>query len=277
MSANMKVWQIYYKNEHLPQLEKAFIPWDNTANPHPEFQEWYVWNKEHQQCLDDGLDYWGHISWKFRQKTNLSGEKFIEWINANPGYDLYFVNPSIANESCFINGWEQGDMYHPNISQIGNMFLEKIGYKDVDVTTILMDRRITMWCNYLVGSRKFWIKFMEFGEKLFSEAAKDPKFNHLVFGEGGSRYAFNPALPMFIFLIERLVPTFIELEGIKCLAYQHTDATIHEKYRPYIADIRALSDLKVAINEHNDDNLFHVWSHYRQSLLARHPGILQLE
>jgi len=277
MSTNMKVYQIYYKNEHLPQLETAFTPWDNTANPHPEYQEWYVWNKDYQKCCDEGLDYWGFLSWKFRQKTNLSGEQFLDWIKANPGYDLYFANPSIVNEACFINGWEQGDLYHPNISDIGNTFLEKIGYKDVDVTTILMDRSITMWCNYLVGSRAFWDKFMTFGEKLFTEAAKDPEFNHLVFGEGGSRYAFNPNLPMFIFLIERLVPTFIELEGIKCLAYQHTDATLHEKYRPYIGEIRALSDLKVAINAYNDDNLYNVWQVYRNSLLQRHPGILQLE
>jgi|688.fasta_scaffold05343_23 hypothetical protein len=277
MSNNIKIHQIYYKTEQLPQLDPAFIPWNNIANPHPEYQEWYVWNKDYQKCCDEGLEYWGFLSWKFGQKTNLNGEQFIKFIEDNPGYELYFVNPSIANEALFTNGWEQGDKYHPNISQIADMFLAKIGYSDVHVREILTDRSTTMWCNYIVGSRKFWDGFMAFGTKLFDEAKKDLEFNQLVFGVGGSKYAFNPNLPMFIFLIERLVSIYIELEGIKVLAYRHTTETVGEKYKPYIGDIIALSDLKVLINRYDSDELYDIWLQYRTTILRQHPGILGLE
>jgi hypothetical protein len=133
------------------------------------------------------LDYWGYVSWKFKEKTGLSGEQVINFILNNPGQDVYLLNPCIINEACFANSWEQGDLYHPNISNIGNIFLKKIGYTDVDVKSMLLDRHTTVFANYIVGSRKFWEKFMEFSRKLFTEAEKDLEFKHQVFGTGLSQ------------------------------------------------------------------------------------------
>ena len=277
MSPIIKIFQIYYKPEQLAGLDSAFTPCDNTANLHPELQEWHVWDREYENIKAQGLDYWGLVSWKFKEKTNLTGTQFLDFITSNPGADLYFVNPCIVNEALFANGWEQGDIYHPNISTIGNSFLTKIGYEDVDVANIVLDRNCTMFANYFVGSRDFWDRFMTFSRKLFTEAEKDPVFKQQVFRAGLSNYAHGKSLPNFAFLIERLVPTFIDLEKISTLAYQYTPETVLEKYKPYLGDIRALSSLKVLINEHNSDELYDIWNHYRNSLLRQHPGILGLE
>lgn len=277
MSLSIKIFQIYFKPEQLATLDPAFVPLDNTVNLKPELREWAIWEQEYERICAEGLDYWGFVSWKFKEKTNLSGEQFLSFITNNPGADLYFVNPCIVNEAVFANSWEQGDIYHPNISTIGNSFLTKIGYEDVDVRNMLLDRNCTMFANYIVGSRAFWDKFMTFTRKLFTEAEKDPVFKHQVFGAGLSNYAHDKTLPNFTFLIERLIPTFIDLEKISTLAYQYTSETLPEKYKPYLGDIRALSSLKVLINEHDSDELYHIWNHYRNSLLQQHPGILGLE
>ena len=105
MLANTKVFQIYYKPDQLAMLEPEFTPYDNTENLRPELREWYVWDKAYQQCCDEGLEYWGFCSQKFNQKTNLTGAQYLEFIDANPGYDLYFVNPAIINEAVFANSW----------------------------------------------------------------------------------------------------------------------------------------------------------------------------
>ena len=273
----MKIFQIYFKPELKQHCDPAFTPLDNTANPRPELREWDVWDREYENILAQGLDYWGFVSWKFKEKTNLSGQQFIDFITSNPGADVYFVNPCIVNEAVFANSWEQGDLYHPNISTIGNSFLTKLGYEDVDVKSMVLDRNCTMFANYVVGSRSFWERFMTFSRRLFTEAEKDPVFKHQVFGAGLSNYAHDKTLPNFTFLIERLIPTFIDLEQISALGYQYTSETVPEKYKPYLGDLRALSSLKVLINEHNSDELYNIWNHYRNSLLRQHPAILGLE
>jgi hypothetical protein len=281
MLPNTKIFQIYYKPELKYQCDPAFTAYDNTANPRPELREWDVWDRFHQGMLSgvlsEELDMWGFVSWKFKEKTNLSGQQFVDFITANPGYDVYFVNPCIVNEAAFINSWEQGDIHHPNISAIGNSFLTKLGYEDVSVRDLVLDRTRTMFANYVVGTRDFWDRFMLFSNKLFTEAEKDPEFKTQVFGAGLSNYAHDKSLPNFTFLIERLIPTFIELEGFNALPYQYTQETVAAKYQPYFADIQALSDLKVLINQHESDELYTIWNHYRHKFLKDNPGILGLE
>jgi hypothetical protein len=253
------------------------VPLDNTDNPNPELREWDVWDREYDSLIASDLEYWGFVSWKFKEKTNLTGQQVYDFINAYPGQDVYLLNPCIVNEACFANSWEQGDYYHPNISAIGNKFLQKIGYGDVDVKSMLLDRNTTVFANYVVGSRKFWTKFMEFSRKLFTEAEKDPVFKEEVFGAGGSNYAHDKTLPNFTFLIERLIPTFIELEELSAVGFKHSPDTLAMKYQPYADDIMALSNLKVAVNRYNSDELYDVWNFYRHKFLGQNQGILGLE
>jgi hypothetical protein len=118
---------------------------------------------------------------------------------------------------------------------------------------------------------------MEFTRKLFSEADKDPEFKHQVFGQGLSNYAHDRSLPNFTFLIERLIPTYLELEGIKSVGYKHTPDTVPMKYQAIIDEIMALSDLKVLINQHSSDELYDIWNLYRHKFLQNNPSALQLE
>jgi hypothetical protein len=277
MSTNIKVFQIYFKPELKVHCDPAFTPLDNTSNPRPELREWDVWDREYENIVKQDLDYWGFVSWKFKEKTGLTGQQVFDFINATPGQDVYLFNPCVVNEACFANSWEQGDIHHPNISTIGNSFLKKIGYGDIDVKGMVLDRNTTVFANYIVGSREFWAKFMEFTRKLFSESEKDPEFKHQVFGQGLSNYAHDRSLPNFTFLIERLIPTYLELEGIKSVGYKHTPDTLPMKYQAIIDEIMALSDLKVLINQHSSDELYDIWNLYRHKFLQNNPSALQLE
>ena len=277
MSTNTKIFQIYFKPELEQYCDPLFVPLDNTANPRPELREWDVWDREHEKRLGENLDLWGYVSWKFKEKTNLTGQQVLSHIVANPGYDVYLFNPCIVNEAVFPNSWWQGDMWHKGISDIANKFYSKLGYEDVDVRSILIDRNKAVFANYVVGNTKFWTKFMEFSRKLFTEADKDPEFKELVFGAGHSNYAHDASLPMFTFLIERLIPTFIELEELSSCPYVYDVATLPIKYQPVWGDIQALSDLKVAVNQYEDDTLYNIYDHFRTRLLEGNPGILGLE
>jgi hypothetical protein len=277
MLNSTKILQIYFKPEQLAQLDPAFEPVDNTNNPQPQIQEWLLWDREYNRLCQEGVDYWGFVSWKYKHKMGLTGQQTLDYIVENPGYDVYLFNPAIANEAVFANGWEQGDFYHPGLSDIANDFLVKVGYEDPDVKNVLLDRTRMGFATYFVANRKFWDGYMELSRKIFTEAEKDVNFKEQVFAEGGSGYNLNKSLSNFPFLNERLVGTYMELNGLKILPYRHTSNTLPEKYRPYITEIRALSDLKVLINQYESDELYTIWNHYRHKFLAENPGILNLE
>ena len=277
MPTNTKIFQIYYKPEQKAELDPDFIPYDNTENPKPELREWYVWDKEYEKLSKENIEYWGFLSAKFKHKTNLTGQQVHEFINANPNYDVYLFNPCLVNEAVFINGWEQGDIHHPIISPIADNFLKKIGYQNPNVRGQLADRTNTLYCNYIIGSKYFWDKFMTFGRRIFTEAILDKEFNHMVFGEGLSNYSLDRSLPNFIFLIERLLPTFLQLERIKSLPYIHTENTMHSKYKPYFNDIAALSELKALTNKYGSHELSNVWLFYRNQFITNNNSAMRLE
>jgi len=208
----MKIFQVYYKHEQLDSLDPAFSPYDNTANPHPELREWYTIKEIYTWAKQLELSMWGTVSWKFRQKTGITGEDFVKFIENNPGHDVYFINPAVINEAVFANSWEQGDIHHAGISQLANKFLTQIGYVDVDVKAMVLDRTRTSFSNYFVGTAEFWNRYIAFIDKIFIEADKDPKFKQSVFGTGTSNYAADRSLPNFIFIVERLLSIFIELD-----------------------------------------------------------------
>jgi hypothetical protein len=141
----------------------------------------------------------------------------------------------------------------------------------------VLDRNRTVFANYVIGNHKFWNQFMDFSRKLFTEADKDPIFKHQVFGEGLSNYAHDKSLPNFTFLIERFIPTFLDIHDYDVCAYVYDDQTLPQKYQPFINDIRYLSELKVLTNQHDSDELYNIWNHFRTDFLRRNPQILGLE
>ena len=118
---------------------------------------------------------------------------------------------------------------------------------------------------------------MAFSRQLFTEADKDQDFKHQVFGQGLSNYAHDKSLPNFTFLIERLIPTFLDIYDYKVCPYTYDDQTLPEKYRAVANDVKYLSDLKVLINRYNSDELFDIWNYFRMDYLRRNPSILGLE
>jgi len=277
----MKIFQIYFDPVQKQHCDPAFTPYNNTANPNPKLQEWLIWKSFYEGMksgvLSEELDLWGFVSWRFKQKTNLDGQSIVDWIESNPGYDVYLINPAIVNEAVFANGWEQGEYYHPGISATANKFLSNAGYADYNVNEVLLDRTRMGFATYFVATRKFWDGYMAFSNLLFTQAEQDPKIKQEIFGDGLSGYSRDASLPMFAFINERLVGTYMDLQESKVLAYQYTADTVADKYQPYFGDISALSNLKVLINQYESDELYTIWNHYRHKFLGENPEILNLE
>src|SRR5690349_19958638 len=81
--------QAWYHRDQLPYLDPAFTPLDNTANPHPDWAEYHLFLQAYEAGQHRGADLFGILSWRFREKSHVEGRRFLDFIRANPGYDVY--------------------------------------------------------------------------------------------------------------------------------------------------------------------------------------------
>ena len=278
----MKIYQIYYNKSQRSSMDAGFIPYDNTLNPKPHLAEWYVWNKEYDNNKNE--DYWGFLSWKFKQKMNIDSNVVKYAIAQNPGYDCYIFNPCVIAEAMFINPWMQSKMYLPELPSIANEFLKRIGaLTEGNVEDDMMDRTKTLYCSYIIGNDKFWSNYLAMSKQIFQIATDDNTFMEKMFlpnkVERSSLMERNrhARLPLFPFFQERLVSTFLQYSDLKVYAYKHNEVTMPRKYREVIDEIEAIAQLKVDINNKVKGATLTKYNKLRKESLNRHSNILNLE
>jgi len=95
-SINLSIWQIFYDYTSFSKLDKDFIPYDNT-NEITLFFESDIISKIHKthKELWSKSDYVGVLSWRFKEKTNLTGQLIKEHIKNNKNIDIYNLTPTI--------------------------------------------------------------------------------------------------------------------------------------------------------------------------------------
>ena len=172
MSKTIKIFQNYYDEAHLQELDPEFIPNDCRSNPFPEYREMGVFLQFHRSGQTREAEYVGILSPKFCHKANISGREFIRFIEANPGFDVYFINPFPQNAYHSFNVWEHGEAYHVGIEQLAQKLLNRSGYS-ISISDMGRNDHSTLaYCNYWVGNSKFWDTYMGFITPLFETIAE---------------------------------------------------------------------------------------------------------
>jgi hypothetical protein len=211
----LAIYQIYYLENQLSKLVKEFIPYDNCANPDPRWREYYVFRNAYLNKSYLNAAYTGYFSWKFQEKTQLSGEEFNSFVRRNPGYDVYFVNPFPDQAAIYKNVWLQGDRCHPGILPFVEKMFRSLSY-EISPRELVQPYQVGAFCNYWVGNARFWKEFIEFCEPAYQyiETRLDPedaKFIH-------SRADRSIQAPYIPFIMERFFTTFLLTKG-KSLKY----------------------------------------------------------
>ena len=226
---NVKIYQIYYLNEQVSRLDPAFTPYDNCNPPYDKdtsnrLREWPIIRTHGlERAKNDNADIWGFVSYKWDEKTLISGQKFIDFIKTNPDNDVWFMEPNYKPFNPFMNSWIQGDLFHPGISNIVNSFLQFDSTK-IDVRKIPMP---ICYYNFFAGTAKFWNRYFQVMDNLIKICENDPELKKIVF-ETGAGHGNDPTVPYFIFIVERMFPTIISLMGLDSagLKYKHNDFVI---------------------------------------------------
>lgn len=157
-----KIFQIYFSEEQLVELDPSFIPFDNSSSISPDEFEYYVFRTQYEKGLISNVGYTGYVSWKFGEKTSLTGQEFIKFCTDNPGYDVYFVNP-FPMEICLGNIWQQGDIRHPGLQEISQHIFDHLNYR-INLDEIPRSLRLSAFCNYWVGNKSFGMNSWRFAD-----------------------------------------------------------------------------------------------------------------
>lgn len=264
-----RVFQIYYEPWQRDLIDPAFVPLDNAGTP-TEYLEFDLFERlaasEHVQ----GAALWGALSWRYTEKTGLTGAALLDVIAANPGHDVYYCNALPQHEALYHNLWLQGETAHPRFLEMVEAWMAAAGLPE-DETRLIVPSTLYSTANYFVGTPAFWSAYLSFVRgaivradanlpepirtEIHSTAADDRNLH------GGSTY-----MP---FIVERLFPTFMrlagsELKGFKVpLALPEEDINVH---------LRLLREMKDTAWRTKSQWLAACWVNYRNLYLTQHHG-----
>jgi len=223
------VYQIKYSDEVVGTLDKAFIKYDCRDNPESEKREIAHMLRFYEEGAwrHQGFEHFGLVSPKFSIKTGISSQAFLDWIDANRGYDVYFVNPFPQLIYWHFNVWTQGEFWHPGLADLADALFAGAGLSIRVENLPRNTASSSLYSNYWVGNEKFWNIYMPFVRKLV--AAVDN------IDTGVRKKLFEPAphyapAAYFPFVFERIFSTFLVLHGnIACLPYHYGHGEILER------------------------------------------------
>jgi hypothetical protein len=278
---NLKLFKICYMQDQIDSIDPSFTVWNNIENLNEQLREFPVFEQAHESLKNTDVDLWGLVSPKFEQKTNISGHQFISWIqkthSLNP-CNVYFINPVPIVESLFTSTIHHGENCHNGMEGI---LQRNLSLFNVSLNSMYMDCNTFSLCNYFVGDKYFWDKYINFVHS-FLISINNNKSDYDLMYNTSAQYGPNTHLPFYTFVIERLFSIFLNInkETIKVSHYQYNKQALINKTglpEPIIDELQALKDMKQIAISAGYFNMMHHWAFFRNRMAVQHPYLFLME
>jgi hypothetical protein len=242
-----RIYQAYYRDDQVANLDPEFTPYDNRVNPVANIYEHYIYHQTRNISQQDGVTLWGTFSWQWKNKLHgPTAQDVLDFIEHDPGYDVYIFNAYAEDEAVSFNVWEQGQWCHPYILHLGRRLLDLMG-EDPKLVEQPMTKDSYLAANYFVGTAEFWDGLLEFLDRF---VAAIPMLNEadteLLKTSAG--YGPNGALDHTGFICERLISTYIVRSQCRVKSWGGSSE---------------LSAFKAAAVNANDKASLHKWNQIR--------------
>lgn len=233
MHRKIGIYRNYSHPDLIGYLDPGFIPLDWTHNPYPQIREVAIHHDFGQREAYREHHLSGVLSPKFFSKTKMRAARAHDWIEANPGYEIYLISggpfmPYVAFNSiergCAIHGDEFESRARLVYSALGVELPERLGRQTA---------RNLAYTSAFVATQDFWRTWTrEILEPLRVMETGNPDVAHAAYSL--TPY-FSPTPAYWVaFLYERLISYFIQLRGIKALFYPWTaDEILGLNFQPH--------------------------------------------
>lgn len=217
-----RIYQICYSPETLANVPEGFGILDNLKNERTDWREyWPIRNFLLSNYLSDDVLY-GFMSPKFQQKSGLQYQDIQTFLNKHyQDQDIVSFSPFWDLVSIFKNIFEQGDFFHAGLNTTCQAFADA-HIAGINLSESITHSQNTIFCNYFIAKKSFWLEWLRLGELLFheSENSNSPLAQKL---NSTTTYGVQN-LPMKIFVQERLATIcLLANPNTECLAYSPFD------------------------------------------------------
>lgn len=245
--SRLHIHHIAYSAETLRSAPGEFLVLDNTANPRPDWYEyWPIRQYLATQPLQED-HYYGFLSPRFQQKTGLTAKAFISAVLAQRAdADIIFCSPQPEVGALFQNVYFGSDAADPGSLALYSAILDASPWK-LDIGALVNDARDTVYSNYFVARPRFWRVWFELAEAIF-RVAEDPANPFSAALNGVTSY--GNGVMRKVFLIEGLASALIRRHSFRAVSIpirQHDgNLNIFSAYRQQAETCNAL---KAAFND----------------------------
>jgi hypothetical protein len=213
----VSIWQIFFRANQITQLDPAMEPLDNSRH-HDEALEFAVFQRLQASGQTQAFGHWGALSWKFTQKTGMTGRALLEAVRQAPEVDVFYMNPYPYNEALHVSPWWQGETAHPDFLKVSEAFL--CGARlDSSVCHRLTPGPDYSVCNFFVGSARFWEQYLGFVERTLALAEQHmpEDLRHKMHTSDADWRGMHHQSTYVPFVVERLFGVFLQSEAGKGL------------------------------------------------------------
>ncbi|HEX5337280.1 MAG TPA: glycosyltransferase [Gallionella sp.] len=262
------IHQIYYSEQTRRDNDRGFIGLDNLANPRPDWREyWPIRNYLLNNSLNAD-DYYGFLSPKFKSKTNLDAAAVHEYVRAHADRaDVFLFSPFFDQGAYHLNIFEQGAADHPGSRVVFRDCAAMIA-PDVDLATLVMDSRNTVFCNYIVAKPAFWNAWLAKCEAIFAVAEENK--TALAASLNASTNHDGGVAPNKVFVIERIASLMLATQRHWKVNAYHPMSLPYGKpiFAKYPQELLLLDALKIASVEQGYPEYLATFSEVRQSVMT---------
>ncbi len=267
-----KIFQIYYSEDTKYILDPAFIPLDNMRNERPDWREyWPIRNYLLTHKLEDDVMY-GFFSPKFNKKTGIEGATAIDFIeNLNSEVDVVNFSPFYVQAVFFQNVLEQAYSVHKSgFDNLLKSFSEI--FPGASIGSIVNTSIDTIYSNYFVAKKDFWIKWLSVCEEVY-KLAEDTESPHYQTLNENVKYGAE-GLPFKIFFIERIATLILSSNSYHVSRFPRFDndecSYFGTKFLPeqHHERLMIVDACKMAFLQTGNSEYMRIFSDLRQSLIS---------
>jgi len=197
------IYQILNHYTKPAELDPGFLVLNNISNERPDWFEYWPIRKF---LLNEPLDeesFYGFLSPKFKQKTNLSAAAARNFVGSqNEATDVVLLSPSIHLTAYHWNVFEFGDSVHPGLLNTADQFFRSIG-EPTNLHDLVSNSTNEVYSNYMIAKPRFWRAWLNVTEQLYAvaESPTDPLGAKL---REPTIYRGRHNVQMKIFIMERI-------------------------------------------------------------------------
>lgn len=269
LQSEIRVFQIYYESWQKELLDPAFAALDN-AKASSELLEFDVFRRLASSDYVKGAKLWGALSWRFAEKTGMSGQDLLKVILANPGFDVYFCNPVPENEALYHNLWVQGETSHPQFLSLSQAVFQAADLPSSELIGIESDA-FSSAANYFVGTPKFWTAYLAWVQQVLTQANKKlpPQVRDLLHSSLADDRGLHGGATYVPFIVERLFPLFMKLHSQSLKGFK---VGLPERDRELNVHLKLLREMKEMAHKTKSAWLAACWVNYRNLYLTQLKG-----